>query len=342
MIDDETDTRGPSTAIAVLPGGAIALPPDEWAAAERYLAAALAPATRSAYRRAFIAFADWCKGRGLAAIPAAPETLAAYLAHEADRGVSPSAIELKAAAIGMAHQAAECENPAKAAAVRRVASGIRRLRSKKKLERAPLLAADVIRIVNAIPVWRYAGATGAATVPSMRGLRDRALLLLGFALAARRSELAALAVEHIAFNERGLLVTFPRSKTDQEGKGQTVAVPFGAKLCPVKTLKAWLEAAKIIEGPVFRSISKADRVLRRGIDGRQVARILQARARAAGFADTPVSGHSLRSGFLTSAAQNRASIWKMAEVSRHKDLRQLRTYVQATELFDDHAGEGML
>ena len=323
-----------------LPAAALSLPADEWEAARRYLSAALAPSTRYAYFRALVNFGIWCEERGLCAIPAEADVIATYIAFEADRGISPSAIELKCSAIGAAHDAAGLDVPTKVAVVRRTMSGIRRTKSGKRLARDPLLADDIIKIVKDIPTWRYAQAHGKEQTPSMRGLRDRALIILGFSLAARRSELAALEIEDLDVKDEGLLVTFRKSKTDQEGEGAKVAVPRGNKLCPVALLQDWLDAAHIIEGPVFRAISKADRVLPRAIDGRQVSRVLQARAKAAGIDDKAVSGHSLRSGFLTTAAQNRASVWKMAEVSRHKDLRQLKAYVQETELFDDHAGKG--
>lgn len=331
----------PGHALIQVPTETVALPAEEWTAAQRYLAAALAPSTRYAYFRAFINFAAWCKERGLIAVPAEPETVAAFLAHEADRGVSPAAIGVKTAAIGAAHEAADHDPPTKTMIVRRVLSGIRRTKGGKRLDRDALLGADVIKVVESIPTWRYRDEHSEERAPSLRGLRDRALILIGFSLAARRSELAALEVDHVEIVDEGLIVTFPKSKTDQEGKGQRVAVPRGKKLCPVKALADWLAAARIIEGPVFRGISKADRVLPRGLDGRQIARIVKARSAAAGITDKAITGHSLRSGFLTTAASNRANIWKMAEVSRHKDLKQLRAYVQKTELFDDHAGEGI-
>ena len=145
-------------------------------------------------------------------------------------------------------------------------SGIRRTKSGKRLARDPMLADDIIKIVKDIPTWRYAQAHGKEQTPSMRGLRDRALIILGFSLAARRSELAALEIEDLDVKDEGLLVTFRKSKTDQEGEGAKVAVPRGNKLCPVALLQDWLDAAHIIEGPVFRAISKADRVLPRAID----------------------------------------------------------------------------
>ena len=150
----------------------------------------------------------------------------------------------------------------------------------------------------------------------LTGLRDRALLLLGFAGAFRRSELVALDVADIAETETGLLVTIRRSKTDQEGEGVTIAIARGDVACPVKALREWLDAAGIEAGPIFRPINKAGTVAAQRLTDRSVANIVKAYADRAGFDASTFSGHSLRSGFLTSAAANGASIFKMMDVSR--------------------------
>ena len=142
--------------------------------------------------------------------------------------------------------------------------------------------------------------------------------------------------------EEGLIPTFAKSKTDQEGQGQRVAVLRGKTLCPVDALSAWLKAAGIVDGPVFRPISKADRVLDRGLEGRQIARIYKERCAKIGIDPETISGHSVRLGFLTTAAMRLANVWKMAEVSRHKDIKQLRASVQRIDLFEQHAGKGIL
>lgn len=328
--------------LAVLPAGVVGLPEDEWESALNYLKAALAPSTRDSYFRAFRNFCRWCGERELVALPAEAETVATFFAFEADRGISPSTIGVRAAAIAAAHEAADLDPPTQTVLARRIRSGIRRTKGTRKSPKAALVADDLKRAVQKIPVWRYQSPHGRETVPSLRGLRDRAILLLGFALAARRSELVALKVDDIEIVEEGLLVSFAKSKTDQEGEGQMVAVPRGTDLCPVVALESWLNEAAILEGPIFRPISKADRVFCRDLNDRQIARIVKARAEAVGLDADQLAGHSLRSGFLTTAANNRASPWKMMEVSRHKDIKQLRHYVRRTELFESHAGDGML
>src|SRR6266550_4934186 len=133
-----------------------------------------------------------------------------------------------------------------------------------------------------------------------------------------------------------------QSKTDQEGEGATIAIARGDVACPVKALRAWLDAAGIETGPVFRPINKAGTVADSRLTCRSVANIVKAYAGRAGFDASTYSGHSLRSGFLTSAAGNGASIFKMMDVSRHKSVDTLRGYVRDAELFKDHAGAGLL
>jgi integrase len=173
-------------------------------------------------------------------------------------------------------------------------------------------------------------------------LRDRALLLLGFAGAFRRSELVALDREDIEETNDGLRVTIRRGKTDQEGKGAIIAIIRGAVACPAAAYKAWIDAAKISTGPVFRPIAKGERLVQTRLTDRSVAKIVKAHAARVGLDPAVFSGHSLRSGFLTSAAARGASIFKMMDVSRHKSVDTLRGYVREADLFRDHAGSGLL
>ena len=173
-------------------------------------------------------------------------------------------------------------------------------------------------------------------------MRDRALLLLGFSIAARRSELVALNVADIVENEHGLMVRIRRSKTDQEGRGATVAVPRGAIACPVKALQAWLDAAGITEGPIFRPVLRGGAVATTRLTDRSVANIVKVHAERLGLDPATFSGHSLRAGFATSAAARGANLFKIMDVTRHKSVDTLRGYVRDAELFRDHAGQGML
>ena len=183
-----------------------------------------------------------------------------------------------------------------------------------------------------------------AQIPNTRtGARDRALLLLGFAGAFRRSELAALMVSDLEFRSEGLRIWLRQSKTDQEGEGQRVAVPHGATHCPVTAVRAWMVASGITEGPLFRPFTKGNGRLRpTALTPHSVGAIVKEHAAPAGFEPLEFGGHSLRSGFLTAAAVQGASIWKMREVSRHRSLQTLQGYVRDRDGFRDHAGDGLL
>lgn len=177
----------------------------------------------------------------------------------------------------------------------------------------------------------------------LRDHRDRALIALGTAAALRRSELVALRVEDLQHVPKGLRVRIARSKTDRDGAGKVVAVPSGKRIRPVALVDAWLEAASIADGFVFRRfVSRADHLSDLSMDDAGVALVVKRRAAAAGLTAAEFNGRSLRSGFLTAAARAGASIWKMQEVSRHKSVQVFSGCVRSAELFDDHAGSGFL
>jgi integrase len=168
------------------------------------------------------------------------------------------------------------------------------------------------------------------------GKRDRALLSFGFCSAMRRSELIALQVEDISEVADGLRILIRRSKGDQEGAGQTIAVPRGAFLRPVEALQTWLAAAEISSGPAFRAVLKGGR-LQASWTSESLSRRVKLYAKRVGINPNTVAAHSLRSGVITSAAQHGADIWKICELSRHKNLQTVRSYVRQTDLFREHA-----
>ena len=288
-----------------------------------------APATRRAYRSDFQIFEAWCTERGLSALPATAEAVAAFLASECDRGMSASTIGRRVAAIRYAHKLGGHPTPTDDERVKATVRGIRRRIGTAPQRKAPATSERVIPM-----------ALGVAD--GIKGLRDRALILLGFAGAFRRSELVALNVADIEETEAGLRITIRRSKTDQEGVGQTIAIVRGSVACPVAALKAWLQASGITEGRLFRSVRKGGAAIGESLSAQAVANVVKAQARAVGLEPGQYAGHSLRSGFLTSAAKRGASIFKMMDVSRHRSVDTLRGYVRDADLFANHAGAGLL
>jgi site-specific recombinase XerD len=294
-----------------------------------YLAREKAPATRRAYGSDMALFSAWCASRRLSALPARPETVAVFLASQAKGGVKAATLSRRVAAIRDAHRNEGLDSPTDADQVKAVVRGIRRTVGTAQSKKAPATAERVIAMVQVAPT-------------SLGGLRDRALLLLGFAGAFRRSELAGLTVSDLEEVGEGLRVTLRRSKTDQEGAGRVVPIPRGAVACPVAATRAWLDAAEITEGPVFRSLGKGSRVVPSALSTRSIGQIVQRHAERVGLNPKEFGGHSLRAGFLTSAAARGANLFRLMDQSGHRSVESVRGYVRRAEEFKDHAGMGLL
>jgi len=185
---------------------------------------------------------------------------------------------------------------------------------------------DLKRMLDSLPATRV-------------GLRDRALLLLGFAGAFRRAELVSLDVTGLDFSSAGLVVTLRRAKTDQEGRSRRIGVPYGSseKTCPVRSLQAWLESAGISEGPVFRSLDTFQRVQPRRLSDKAVARIVKRRAAAVGLDPARYAGHSLRAGLATSAAAGGASERVIMAQTGHRSAEMVRRYIREGNLWRENA-----
>lgn len=288
-----------------------------------------AESTRRAYRTDFDLFKAWAAERGVCALPASPESAAAFLASEADRRIAPSTISRRVAAIRYAHRLAGHAVPTDDERVRAVVRGIRREKGVAPRKKAPATSDRLI-------------AMAAAGDGGLASLRDRALLLIGFSGAFRRSELVALDVADIQQTVDGILVTIRRSKTDQEAAGTIVAIVRGEIACPVQALRAWLDRAGITEGPIFRPVSRSEHIRNTRLTDRSVANIVKNRAARVGLDATAFSGHSLRAGFATSAAARGANLFKIMDQTRHKSVDTLRGYVRSAEAFKDHADAGLL
>ena len=212
-----------------------------------YARADKSAATRRAYRSDFDLFRSWCNVKRVPALPAEPETVAAFLAAEANRGVKASTIGRRLAAIRYAHKLAGHEPPTNSEAVKATLRGIRRTAGSAPARKAPATADKIVAMVD------KAGG-------DPKGLRDRALLLLGFAGAFRRSELVALDIADLQFCDGGLRVIIRKSKTDQEGQGATIAIARGSIACPVEAVRAWIKTAGIVDGPLFRPVTRTGKI----------------------------------------------------------------------------------
>ncbi len=314
----------------VLPTGTdMALLADDVDVARGYAEKSLSEGTRAAYRSDINVFKAWCEARGVAIVPASPEVTASFAAWQAEHGLRPSTISRRLAAIRMLHRVSGVETPTSSEIVTATMRGIRREHGAAPARKTAATSEVVLAMLE------YVG-------DDLKGLRDRSILTLGFASACRRSELASLTVDHVTEVAEGLIITIERSKTDQEGQGQEVAVPRGVRACPVAALRAWLDAAGIDEGPLFRRLRRGGHVTEDAISPRTVATIVKKYAALSGLDPDQFGGHSLRSGFATSACQNGATLFRLMDQTRHRSVETVRAYVRRAGLFDEHPGEGLL
>lgn len=343
--------------VEVSPRSGENLPTEVLQRVRAYQRASKAEATVRAYSSDWREFQGWCARTGFPSAPASSEAVAAFLVAEAEAGRSASTIGRRCAAIRYAHKLAKQADPTDDEEVRAAMKGIRRrigvAPKRKAAATAEIVAAMLMRIPD-----------------TMTGRRDRALLALGFAGAFRRSELVALDVADLIEHADGLRVTVRRSKADQEGQGIEKAIPHGRFIRPVALLREWLDAAGITEGPVFRPVSRSGRVRglllkneQKGVPaspaaGEQpelqktsvparlttqaVADIIKRYTAAAGLDPALFGAHSLRAGFVTSAAERGADLARIMDVSGHRDPRTVVGYIRRANAFKDHAGGGFL
>jgi site-specific recombinase XerD len=300
-------------------------------AAAEFAAVAKAKNTLRAYGADWRHFSIWCESVNCAPLPAHPGQVAAYLGALASSRRATKTIERRISAIRYYHERAEHPNPCAHAGVKATLQGIRHSLGTRPKKKAALTVDLVARAVRKIP----------ENSGRIADLRDRALLLIGFAGALRRSELVAFDVTDIARHPKGVVLTLRRSKTDQAGAGMVKAVPHGHRLKAVAALDAWIAAAKIIEGPLFRGV-RGSRVLPVRLSDKQVARIVKKRCAAIGLDADAFSGHSLRSGFITSADDAGAQLTRTSRHAGHKKIETTAGYVQVADAFRDHPGKTFL
>jgi integrase len=293
-------------------------------AVRAYVEAGIAPATRRAYKADLEHFRAWGGD-----IPTTETQLAAYLAEQATT-LKVATLTRRLAAISIAHKAQRLPSPVSSPLVRATMRGVRREHGTAQRQAAPLLREDLFVVL---------GAMG----DRLKDLRDRALLLVGFASGLRRSELAAINLSDFEWVREGITLTIRRSKTDQEGAARRIGIPFGRTIhCPVRALETWMSAARIEDGPAFRLVDRHGRVSASRLSGEAVSLVLRGRMAAAGFDPTGYSGHSLRAGFATSATRAGVSTFKIRQQTGHASDAMLSRYVRDGELFIGNAAGVLL
>lgn len=293
-----------------------------------YARASKATNTLRAYRADLADFTLWCADHDLTRLPAAPETVALYISALAQAGARASTIQRRLSALSQAHQLGGYEpSPTQAPLVRSTMAGIRRRLGIAPEQKTPTLTPDLRRMVLTCPTDTLAGA------------RDRALLLLGFAGAFRRSELVSLDVEDFEQTADGLRIQLRRSKTDQEGEGREIGVPSGQhpETCPIRAVRAWRAAAGIESGALFRPVNRHDQLHETRLTDKGVARIVKRAAERAGLEASRYAGHSLRAGLATAAAAGGASERAIMKQTGHRSVVMVRKYIRSGTLFQENA-----
>lgn len=283
-----------------------------------YARKSLSPNTWKAYEQDIAAFLDWG-----GAIPASPDLVASHIVDLAGI-LAVSSLNRRLAAINKLHEIGNHLSPTKSEIVRMTMRGIRREHSVQQRQASPLLRDDLIAIVNALS-------------DDVKDIRDGALLIVGFAAALRRSEIVALNKDDIEFVDEGLILNIHKSKTDQEGQGRKISIPKGrSRLCPVKMVEAWIDVLPDDHVPLFRSIRKGGNITDKRLSGGAVSTIVKDHAECIRLDPVKYSGHSLRAGFCSSAAQMGVPEWKIMKQSGHKSYQTVLRYIREAKLFEDH------
>lgn len=300
------------------------------AAAAAYAEASLAPTTRRAYDSSWRTWLAWCARRGAPSLPTLPLAIAGFLVELAADGAKVATLTKHLAAIAQAHRVSGHPMP-EHPDLGLIWAGIRRKNGIAPVQKRALVTADLKRVVSRLP-------------STTAGIRDKALLLVGFAGAFRRSELVALHLgagqfgSTIEFVAGGLEARLGRSKTDQEGRGQVIAIPRGkTRLCPVAALRAWLEISQICNGPIWRAVDRHGRISAEALTDRAVALIVKRAVERAGFDPDLFAGHSLRAGLVTSAAEAGVPTELIMRQTRHQKYETVAAYVRSADLFKRNA-----
>lgn len=305
---------------------------------QTFLAAAQAPATTRAYRADLADFTAWATAAGCPGLPAEPELIARYLAVRAAT-LKPATLERRLAALAHYHRQAGHPLDLRHPLIVGVRAGIRRSLGTAQAGKRPLTVEDVRAIVAIIP-------------SDLAGLRDRCALTVGFAGGLRRSELSGLDIGDLRPVPDGLALCLRRSKTDPEGQSTLVAIPHGqmSATCPVRATIAWLQRMRAADGPLLRPVDQSGRLGTGRLSGAAIAAMVKRRVAAAiarGVLDVTaaeadafvaaVSGHSLRSGAITTVART-SSLWEVLDFGRHARVETARKYIKRGTLFERDLG----
>ncbi len=284
--------------------------------------------TIDAYESDWNDFVDWCSYNHVDFFPATPETIVNYINDLADYAKS-NTISRRISAISENYNVSGTTNPCSSPLVKNALRGIRRMKGTYQQGKTPLLLEDLKDIFKAMDQ---------SDMEEIRKLRDRAVLLVGFMGAFRRSELSAITMDDITFSPKGVEIFVPSSKADQEGQGATVAIPYvkDPAFCAVQALKAWLRYTGIKIGPVFRGFTKTLTIRSTALNSKSIAEIVKKYVSLIGLDPQLYGGHSLRHGFATTAAFHGVEERNIMRQTRHHSVNMVRRYINEANKFVDN------
>ena len=286
--------------------------------------------TVRAYKSDFNDFGIFCVQNGLKSLPSEPKVVSLYLTHLSTKDAKMSTLKRRLVSIGVIHKLKGHYLDTKHPAIIENIMGIKRRKGSFQKAKKPILINSLKKIINVIDQQKK---------EEIKKLRDRSIILIGFSGGFRRNEIVSLDYDDLDFVPEGLKLSIRRSKTDQFGEGFTKALPYfdSSQYCPVVSLKKLLDLSKIRSGPVFRRFSKGSKLSENRLTDQTVALLIKEYLNLAGIDSKNFSGHSLRSGFATSAAESGVEERNIMAMTGHKSTEMVRRYIKEANLFKNNA-----
>ncbi|MDB3944061.1 tyrosine-type recombinase/integrase [Candidatus Pelagibacter sp.] len=286
--------------------------------------------TVRAYKSDFDDFRLFCAQNGFKALPSEPKIVSLYLTHLSTKNIKMSTLKRRLVSIGVIHKLKGQYLDTKHPSIIENIMGIKRRKGSIQKGKKPLLINDLKKIINVIDEDKE---------EEIKKFRDRSILLIGFSGGFRRNEIISLDYDDLDFVTEGLKINLKRSKTDQFGEGSVKGLPYfdNSKYCPVISLKKWIEVSNMGSGPLFRRFSKGSKLTENRLTDQTVALLIKKYLKLAGIESKNYSGHSLRSGFATSAAESGADERSIMAMTGHKSTEMVRRYIKEANLFKNNA-----
>jgi len=286
--------------------------------------------TVRAYKSDFKDFGLFCAQNGFKSLPSEPKIVSLYLTHLSTRDIKMSTLKRRLVSIGVIHKLKGHYLDTKHPIIIENIMGIKRRKGSFQKGKKPLLINNLKLIINVIDEYNE---------EDIKKFRDRSIILMGFCGGFRRNEIVSIDYDDLDFVTEGLKINLKRSKTDQFGEGSVKGLPYfeNTQYCPVLSLKNWIEISKINSGAIFRKFSKGSKLLENRLTDQTVALLIKKYLKLAGIDSKNYSGHSLRSGFATSAAESGAEERTIMAMTGHKSTEMVRRYIKDANLFKNNA-----